>query len=302
MIAKRGTGTIVVLVTEERFRMVRANNLSGSGGANQAYVLGHSDQELARLNEQARIVEPITRRFFGDAGLVSGMRVLDVGSGAGEVSFLAADLVGDTGTIVGVDRASAAVEVARARAIASGRRNVSFREGDLAEMKFDEPFDAVIGRFVLVFQNDPAAMLTKLAKHVRPGGLMVFHEIDLEGCQSFPPSPVYDSCCRWLRQTIRLLGLDPRMGMKLHSAFVSAGLPVPTLRLEAVIGGGTNSLDSVRLAAEVVPILLSEILRLGVATAAEIGVETLTERMINEAISNDSVIVGRLEIGAWCRV
>ena len=142
MIAKRGTGTIVVLVTEERFRMVRANNLSGSGGANQAYVLGHSDQELARLNEQARIVEPITRRFFGDAGLVSGMRVLDVGSGAGEVSFLAADLVGDTGTIVGVDRASAAVEVARARAIASGRRNVSFREGDAAEIKFDEPFDA----------------------------------------------------------------------------------------------------------------------------------------------------------------
>jgi hypothetical protein len=90
--------------------------------------------------------------------------------------------------------------------------------------------------------------------------------------------------------------------MKLHSAFVSAGLPVPTLRLEAVIGGGTNSLDSVRLAAEVVPVLLPEILRLGVATAAEIGVETLAERMINEAISNDSVIVGRLEIGAWCRV
>ena len=66
MIAKRGTGTIVVLVTEERFPMVRANNLSGSGVASQAYVLGHSDQELARLNEQGRIVEPITRRFFRD--------------------------------------------------------------------------------------------------------------------------------------------------------------------------------------------------------------------------------------------
>jgi hypothetical protein len=63
-----------------------------------------------------------------------------------------------------------------------------------------------------------------------------------------------------------------------------------------------NSLDSARLAAEVVPVLLPEILRLGVATAAEIGVETLTERIINEAISNESVIVGRFEIGAWCRV
>jgi len=282
--------------------MIRANSRGGDGSANQAYVLGHSDQELARLNEQARIVEPITRRFFGDAGLVPGMRVLDVGSGAGDVSFLAADLVGDTGAIIGVDRSSAAVEVARARAIASGRRNVTFREGGPAEMKFDEPFDAVIGRFVLIFQDDPAAMLAKLAGHVRPGGLIVFHEIDLAGCQSFPPSRIYDSCCRWITETVRLLGRDPRVGMKLHSAFVSAGLPAPNLRLEAVIGGGTNSLDSVRLAAEVVPVLLPEILRLGVATVTEIGVETLTERIVTEAISNGTVIVGRLEIGAWCRV
>jgi SAM-dependent methyltransferase len=195
-------------------------------GPNQAYVLGHSDQELARLNEQARIVDPITRRFFREAGLVPGMRVLDVGSGAGDVSFLAADLVGDSGAIVGVDRSSAA----------GGRRNVFFREGDPVEMTFDEPFDAVIGRYVLQHQTSPPAMLKKLAKHVRPGGLIVFHDGDLGGCQSFPPSPIYDSCCRWLMETARLLGVEP--GMKLHSAFVSAGLPAPTLRLEAVIGGG----------------------------------------------------------------
>jgi 2-polyprenyl-3-methyl-5-hydroxy-6-metoxy-1,4-benzoquinol methylase len=278
------------------------SNPGGDHGPNQVYVLGHSDQELDRLSEQARIIEPITRRFFCEAGLVPGMRVLDVGSGAGDVSFLAADLVGDSGAIVGVDRSSAAVAVARARAVAGGRRNVFFREGDPIEMTFDEPFDAVIGRYVVVFQKNPAAMLKKLAKHVRPGGLIVFHEIDLEGCQSFPPSPIYDSCCRWLIETVRLLGMEPRTGMKLHSAFVSAGLPTPTLKLEAVIGGGANSLDCLRLAGDVIPILLPEMLRLGVATAAEIGVETLAERMINEAISNDSVIVGRLEISAWCRV
>jgi len=61
------------------------NNPGVDRDPNQAYVLGHSDQELARLSEQARIVEPITRRFFREAGLVPGMRVLDVGSGAGDV-------------------------------------------------------------------------------------------------------------------------------------------------------------------------------------------------------------------------
>jgi ubiquinone/menaquinone biosynthesis C-methylase UbiE len=278
------------------------SNPGGDGGPNQAYVLGHSDQELARLSEQARIVEPITRRFFREAGLVPGMRVLDVGSGAGDVSFLAADLVGDAGAIVGVDRSSAAVEVARARAVASRRRNVSFREGDPVEMTFDEPFDAIIGRYVLAFQKNPAAMLKKLAKHVRPGGLIVFHDVDIAGCQSFPPSPIYDSCCRWLAETTRLLAVEPRTGMKLHSVFVSAGLPAPTLRLEAVIGAGVNSLDCLRLIGDVIPIRLPEILRLGVATTAEIGVETLAERMINEAIANDSVIVGRFGIGAWSRM
>jgi hypothetical protein len=75
------------------------NNRNVEHSSSQIYVLGHSDQELARLNEQHRIVEPITRRFFLEAGLAPGMRVLDVGSGAGDVSFLASDLVGDTGII-----------------------------------------------------------------------------------------------------------------------------------------------------------------------------------------------------------
>jgi cyclopropane fatty-acyl-phospholipid synthase-like methyltransferase len=62
---------------------------------NPAYPLGHSEHELERLNTQARYVEPVTRRFFREAGVKAGMRVLDVGSGAGDVAFLAADLVGD---------------------------------------------------------------------------------------------------------------------------------------------------------------------------------------------------------------
>ena len=65
-------------------------------GAN-AYVLGHSDRELERLRRQAQLIDPITLQFLTEAGIGNGMRVLDVGSGAGDVAFLAANLVGRAG-------------------------------------------------------------------------------------------------------------------------------------------------------------------------------------------------------------
>jgi ubiquinone/menaquinone biosynthesis C-methylase UbiE len=81
-----------------------------------AYALGHSNREVDRLSAQARLLEPLTREFLSQAGIVPGMRVLDVGSGAGDVAFLAAELVGDTGTVIGTDRAPGVLAIARARA------------------------------------------------------------------------------------------------------------------------------------------------------------------------------------------
>ena len=128
-----------------------------------SYLFGHSDHELDRLRAQARFLEPTTRQFFLEAGIAPGMRVLDVGSGAGDVAFLARDLVGETGRVIGTDTAPAAIAAATAAARARAFTNVHFREGDPAELAFDEPFDAVVGRYVLLFQSDPAAMLRRLA-------------------------------------------------------------------------------------------------------------------------------------------
>src|SRR5215469_4048171 len=53
------------------------------------YALGHSSSELDRLSFQGTVFAPYTRQLFKEAGLATGMRVLDVGSGSGDVSFLA---------------------------------------------------------------------------------------------------------------------------------------------------------------------------------------------------------------------
>src|SRR5215471_6071984 len=119
------------------------SNSKVSTDAKSEYILGHSEREIARLKAQAAELDPITRRFLCEAGIVPGMRVLDVGSGAGDVAFLAAELVGATGEVVGVDLAPAAIEVARSRAAAHSLENVTFIEGNPASMSFDRPFDAV---------------------------------------------------------------------------------------------------------------------------------------------------------------
>jgi SAM-dependent methyltransferase len=266
------------------------------------YPLGHSDRELDRLSAQARLVDPITRQFLREAGIVPGMRVLDVGSGAGDVAFLLAEFVGESGEVVGVDRAPGALSVARARAAAASRRNVSFLEGDPAKMAFERDFDAVVGRYVLQFQPDPAAILRALATHLNPGGIVAFHELDWDGVRSFPPAPTYDRCCGWIVETLTMLGAETRMGIKLHSTFVAAGLPAPSMRLGAVVGGGVNAADRLELVTDLVETLLPAMGRLGVASAADVGVESLSERINREVISTGSVVVGRSEVGAWTRV
>ena len=265
------------------------------------YVLGHSDRELERLRRQAQLIDPITRQFLIEAGIGPGMRVLDIGSGAGDVAFLAANLVGPTGQVVGVDRSAAALALARIRAERQSLANVTFVESELSAMGFDQPFDAATGRYVLCFLPDPAPLLRLIASLVRPGSVIVFHEPDREQMRSYPPAPIYDRACQWNSETYRRTGVDARTGIKLYSKFLEAGLSAPTMRMHAIIGGA-NALDEVHLDADQTIVLAAEIERLGIATQDEIGVETLVERIIKEMAANQSVIIGRAEIGAWSRV
>jgi len=266
-----------------------------------SYVLGHSDQELERLRLQAKLVDPITRQFLIEAGIAPGMRVLDIGSGTGDVAFLAAQLVGPAGQVVGVDRSATALARARTRAAAQSLGNVTFVESELSAMAFDRPFDAAIGRYVLCFQPDAAALVRRITGLLRPGGIVLFHEPDRGQMRSFPPAPTYDRAFRWVGEVYRWSGADVEIGIKLYSVFRAAGLPGPTMRMHAVIGGA-NALDEVHLDADQAVVLAADIERLGIATAAELGADTLVERIVREMTENESVIVGRGEIGAWARV
>ena len=266
-----------------------------------SYSLGHSDRELKRLSVQARLIEPITRRFLVEGGIREGMRVLDVGSGVGDVAFLVADLVGPGGSVVGADRADNALAVARQRAMAKSLTNVEFREGDPAEIDFGEPFDAAVGRYVLMFQRDPVALVRGAARHVRIGGSVVFHEPYRGGIRSFPPIASYDRGWQQVDETLRQTGADPTMGIKLHSTFVRAGLPSPTMSMQSLIAGG-NCSEHVHFEMDLAKTLFPEMVRLGIVRDGDPGVDALPGEVISELAAGDGVIVGRSEVAAWTQI
>ncbi len=170
------------------------------------YALGHSENELDRLARQAEAFEPFTRQLLQQAGITTGMRVLDVGSGSGDVAFLAAQLVGPSGEVIGADHAAEAVSRATARAQAKAVSNVKFVQGDPADLSFDRPFDAIVGRLVLMYYPDPVNAIRRLKGHLREGGLNVFQELDFANARSLPSVPTFERVNGWIKQAFTATG------------------------------------------------------------------------------------------------
>jgi SAM-dependent methyltransferase len=263
-----------------------------------SYALGHSAQELDRLSHQAKMFEPFTRQLFEEAGIRPGMRVLDVGCGSGDVAMLAAEVVGEHGQVVGVDRAALAVARARERAAKFQVKNVQFVQGDPAKMDFEEPFDAVVGRLVLMYYPDPIVAVARLARHVQTGGILVFQELDEENCKSWPKAPLFEQAVHWLNSALRLSGAHLQMGLQLHRTFLAAGLPAPQQRLDALVGGGPDCPVYEHLA-EGLRSLLPAMEELGIATRDEVQPETLAERLRGQVLERNGVVVSLGLVGAW---
>ena len=269
----------------------------------RTYTMGRSKEETERLIQQAGLYEDITGQLLREAGLFTGMKVLDIGSGAGDVAFAAAELVGNEGEVLGVDMNPEILETARTRAEAAGLANVQFVAGDVQALDLPNDFDAVIGRMVLVYLPDPAATLKQLATHLRPGGILAFQEAELLTYSSIarPEIPMMNQLAEWGAEVFRCSGAHVGMGLDLYGTFVDAGLPEPTLQYAAPMGG-PEAWIGYQLMESGFRSLLPLLERFGIATAEEVGLDTFAARLRAEVVASKRPLILPPHITAWAQL
>jgi SAM-dependent methyltransferase len=263
------------------------------------YVLGGADVEHDRLIRQGRRLAKFTDHLFREAGVGPGQRVLDIGSGVGEVALLVAHLVGGSGSVVGVDRDLAGLAKARARVAEAGLGNVQFIESDIASVHDGRPFDAIVGRFVLMFQPDPVAVLRALSACLRPGGVIVLQEASWPAFLSqVARLPLWTACATLICEALRRGQVHTDMGLVLFRAFQDIGYPVPSMRLDVPID---QVPDMRRWLYDLFVTLRPRMQELGLSLESVGEIGTLLERLERELDDHRSYAAGIGLVGAWSR-
>lgn len=268
-------------------------------GAQREYVLGRSPHEHSRLATQGALAARMTRHVFEAAGIAPGMRVLDVGCGPGDVALLAGEMVGPSGSVVAVDVDENAVARGRERAAQAGLSNISFEAIDFTHYAGHRDFDAVVGRLVLLYQEDPAQALRAAASHVKPGGIVAFQEAWFAP----PPNPdkvLFARTGMWIMETLKRSGAHMNVGYGLYQTFLAAGLPGPQMNFEMVVDGDPDSAVC-EYAVSTLRSMMPKAIEYGVTTAEEVEIDTLAERIHQQMRELKLIYMVMPLFGAWCR-
>jgi SAM-dependent methyltransferase len=263
------------------------------------------EEEERRLVAQSRLFESVTEELLRQAGLGPGMHVIDLGSGAGDTAILAARLVGPTGSVLGIERSPEQAALAGRRVADLGLDNVTFQEGDVAALRdllhrHPGPVDAVMGRLILMWVPDRAAVLRACATGLAAGTLVCFLDVDLTYDFALPASSLWAEAQRWFVATLEGLGAEKRMGPRLYRAFRDAGLPGPALETRTLMVGGSAA--PVWFLVNIFRAFAPLMSQLGIADPADVDVDTLEDRLLADLVAEDAAMILPPLTAAWTRI
>jgi SAM-dependent methyltransferase len=178
---------------------------------------------------------------------------------------------------------------------------VSFVEGDVTTWRDAQPFDAVVARLLLFHVIDPVAVVAHHARHLRPGGLFAAVDFDLGGARAEPPVPLADDAIGWVTEAFSIAGASPHIGARLGLILKRAGLSdVSTFGVQAYLS--PENASAANLLAGVTRSVYDAIIARRIATADEVGIATLEDRLASALKDADAVLLPPTVSGAWGRV
>jgi ubiquinone/menaquinone biosynthesis C-methylase UbiE len=202
------------------------------------YPLGTSDLELDRLAFQHEVWGGITRAFLERIGMRSGMHVLDLGSGPGYVSFDLARMVGETGVVVALDESPRWIEHLQGEITRRKTTNVRPVRARIQDLELEDgTFDVVFARWVFSFLTDPDAVAIRLARLLKPGGVLGVEDYNHEGISVFPESAGFRAVIRATRETYARSGGNAFVSGGMARIFAAAGLELVDLKSNTMCGG-----------------------------------------------------------------
>jgi 2-polyprenyl-3-methyl-5-hydroxy-6-metoxy-1,4-benzoquinol methylase len=202
-----------------------------NNAGNDPYIFSTGDAAMARLRLLQSVFGPSTDLLLRDVGIAPGMHVADIGCGIGSVSCELARLVGDSGSVIGIDLSSAQLKIAASAAEEAGLRNIEFVEASATEIPYEAgDFDLVFCRLVLTHMPDPELAIREFQRVVRPGGKVACEELIGPQAFSSPTTLAYARLSAIVTEFGKDRGVDYAIGLRLPHLIKTAGFESPQAR------------------------------------------------------------------------
>lgn len=200
------------------------------------YVLGTDEAEASRLGLQHRLWSASAYRLWERAGLRTGMRVIDVGCGPGHAALDMAEIVGPTGSVVGVDESAVFLAHLHQRSLVRRLTNIERLLGDVQSIGSlglpADDFDFAYARWVLCFVPDPEAVVAGVAELLKPGGRFVIQDyFNYEAMTLAPRRASFTRLVGGIASAWRARGGDPDVVSRVPGMFERHGLRLTHLAI-----------------------------------------------------------------------